>query len=74
MKQKLIRIFQKFFQYWDRNHTAIESIEKKNKIELMALLAWRAFWQSGPLTIHPYLFSDYRAFWLTGFLTNGPCD
>ena len=60
MKQKLIKIFQKFFQYWDRNHTAIESIEKINfdKIELMALFAWRAFWQSGLLTNHPYWFSD----------------
>ena len=28
MKQKLIKFFQKFFQYWDRNHTAIESTEK----------------------------------------------
>ena len=27
MKQKLIKIFQKFFQYWDRNNTAIESID-----------------------------------------------
>ena len=43
MKQKLIKFFKNSFSSWDRNNTAIESIEKINfeKFELMALFAWR---------------------------------
>ena len=44
MKQKLIKIFQKFFQYWDRNHTAIESIEKS----ILTKLSLWPFSRGGP--------------------------
>ena len=53
MEQKLMKIFQKFIQYWDRNHTAIESIEKKSILTKLSL--W-PFSRGGP--------SDNRALWL----------
>ena len=50
MKQKLIEIFQKFFQYWDRNHTAIESIKKNQFWQNWAFGPFRV---AGLLTIGP---------------------